>query len=110
MKLATPLLIGFSLLAFAGAPLHAAGDKDQAAAAGGASTAAAKKEAFSKLDKDGDGFVGRIEAAADADAKSKFEQLDADQDQKLSRAEYEAWGRAAAGGSGTSGRNKEKKQ
>lgn len=102
MKLARPVLIGFSLLAFAGAPLHAAGDKDKAAAA--------KKESFAKLDKDGDGFIGRIEAAADADAKSKFERLDADKDQKLSREEYEAWGRAAAGGSGTSGENKEKKQ
>jgi hypothetical protein len=109
MKLARPLLIGFSLVAFAGAPLHAAGDKDKAAA-GGASAGAAKKESFSKLDKDGDGFVGRVEAAADADAKSKFEQLDANKDQKLSRQEYEAWGRAAAGGSGTSGENKQKKQ
>ncbi|HEU4442571.1 MAG TPA: hypothetical protein VFR83_11150 [Burkholderiales bacterium] len=102
MKLATPLLIGFSLFGFAGAPLHAAGDKDKAAGA-------AKKEAFSKLDKDADGFIGRIEAAADADAKSKFKQLDADKDRKLSRDEYEAWGRAAAGGSGTSGENKQEK-
>ncbi|MGQ0750302.1 MAG: hypothetical protein ACT4PS_07195 [Betaproteobacteria bacterium] len=55
-----------------------------------------------KLDTDGDGFVGRIEAAADADAKSKFERLDQNADEKLSRQEYEAWGSVARGKPGQS--------
>ncbi len=81
MKHGNTLLVSFSLLALAGAPAYA--------------NEAANKEAFSKLDKDGDGMVGRIEAAADADAKSRFERLDANQDGKLSRAEYESSGQAA---------------
>ncbi len=101
MQFARPLLIGLSLLAFAGAPFAADRDKDKSAASGG-SAGVAKKEPFAKLDKDGDGFLGRSEAAADADARSKFGQLDADKDQKLSRQEYEAWGSAAAGASGNS--------
>jgi hypothetical protein len=35
-------------------------------------------------------MLGRIEAAADADAKSESDRLDANQDQKLSRTEYNA--------------------
>jgi hypothetical protein len=56
-------------------------------AAGGKSSAAAGKS-FSSLDTDNDGMIGRIEAAADADAKSRFEKLDTNGDGKLSRSEY----------------------
>ena len=57
---------------------------------GGAARSApsAKHESFSRLDTDNDGFIGRIEAAADADAKSNFEKLDKNKDSKLSRSEY----------------------
>lgn len=84
MKNGRTLLISFSLLAFAGAPAYA-------------NQAAGNKEAFNKLDKDGDGMLGRAEAAADADAKSRFERLDTSGDQKLSREEYQAWSSASAG-------------
>ncbi len=84
MKTGKTLLISFSLLALAGAPAYA-------------NEATANKEPFNKLDKDSDGMLGRAEAAADADAKSRFERLDTSGDQKLSREEYQAWSSASAG-------------
>ena len=112
MKLAKPMLISFALLAFASASAYAAGDAKEKSASQASSeksasqassggSSAAQKDKFSKLDMDGDGFVGRSEAAADEDAKSRFEKLDANKDQKLSQQEYQAWGSAAAGASGT---------
>jgi hypothetical protein len=58
--------------------------------ASGSPAARGKHEPFSSLDKDDDGFIGRMEATADADAKSRFEALDKDDDEKLSRSEYDA--------------------
>jgi sporulation protein YlmC with PRC-barrel domain len=77
MTRANTLIVSFSLLALAGAPAYA------------------NQEPFDKLDKDADGRIGRIEAAADADAKSRFERLDANADGKLSREEYQRWNVAA---------------
>jgi sporulation protein YlmC with PRC-barrel domain len=116
MKFAKPLLISFSLLAFAGASAYAnegakendasqakpsmsQSSKSSSASAGASASGAAKKEDFSRLDKDGDGMINRMEAAADADAKSRFEKLDSNKDEKLSQQEYQAWGSAAAGAS-----------
>ena len=82
MKTGKTLLAGFSLLALGGAPAYA-------------DDLVKNQEAFDKLDKDSDGILGRIEAASDSDAGSRFEQLDANNDQKLTRAEYDA--RAQAG-------------
>lgn len=112
MKLVKPLLVSFSLLAFAGAAYANEGAKEKSASetkpsmsgsasTGGSSGGAAKKDDFAKLDNDGDGFVGHIEAAADPDAKSRFHELDKNQDRKLSRREYDAWKSAAAGASGS---------
>jgi hypothetical protein len=65
----------------------------------------AKKQPFEKLDKDKDGFLGHSEAAADRDAASRFDELDTNGDEKVSRAEYDAWqtsgSSSAAGASGT---------
>ena len=88
MKHGKTLLVAFSLLAFAGAPAYA-------------NEAGAKKEPFTKLDKDGDGALSRAEAAADVDAKSRFERLDTNRDQKLSMAEYQAWASAGQAGAKT---------
>ena len=100
MKLVKPVVLSFSLLAFASAAAYA--NEGAKASSGGSSAAGgstASKQDFSKLDKDGDGFIGRTEAAADADAKSRFEKLDENRDQKLSRQEYQATAGASAGAS-----------
>lgn len=100
MKLVKPVVLSFSLLAFASAAAYA--NEGAKASSGGSSAAGgstANKQDFSKLDKDGDGFIGRMEAAADADAKSRFEKLDENNDQKLSRQEYQATAGASAGAS-----------
>lgn len=65
-------------------------------------TASASKKSFSELDRDNDGTLSRVEAAADADTKSNFEKLDKNNDQKLSRSEWEAGQGAAAGGTAKS--------
>lgn len=87
-----PLVLSFSLLAFAGASALADEQKpsqqpqaqqSQSQGAGGG------KQKFSELDRDNDGSLSQIEAAADANAKSRFEQLDRNNDRKLSRSEYQ---------------------
>ena len=60
------------------------------ALATGGAVFAADSGNFSRLDKDGDGFIGHGGAAADADAKSRFHALDKNNDQKISREEYAA--------------------
>ncbi|HEX6321181.1 MAG TPA: PRC-barrel domain-containing protein [Burkholderiales bacterium] len=96
MTIVKPLVLSFSLLAFAGANSYAnEPSKNQS----GARAPASAKQGFAALDTNNDGSLSRIEAAADADAKSRFEKLDQNQDQKLSRSEYEsAQGQGAASG------------
>lgn len=111
MKLVNPVVLSFSLLAFASAAAYA--NEGAKASSGSSATggSTANKQDFSKLDKDGDGFIGRTEAAADADAKSRFEKLDGNSDQKLSRQEYQGSGAASAGASGTqSGKSTQSQQ
>lgn len=79
-----------------------AGKGRQGSAAGGSSAASTSKS-FAEFDRDNDGALSRMEVAADANAKSSFDRLDKNQDQKLSRDEWEH-GQAAAGGSGAKGR------
>jgi len=43
---------------------------------------------FARLDRNGDGFVSRIEALADAEVHKRFVQFDANKDRQLSLAEY----------------------
>jgi sporulation protein YlmC with PRC-barrel domain len=73
--------------------------KQGSASAGGTSSAAAAPKRFAELDRDNDEALSRMEAAADANAKSNFDRLDKNQDQKLSRDEWEH-GQVAAGGNG----------
>jgi hypothetical protein len=84
-----------------------AGDesKQDKQGAAGASAPQPKKQPFAKLDTDGDGILGHAEAAADKDAASRFHEIDTDDDQKVSKAEYEAWnpGGGAAATGGTAG-------
>ena len=78
----------------------ACADGAKAAQADGGATSSAmerRAESFASLDSDNDGMLGRIEAAADADAKSEFDRLDSNDDQKLSRSEYLAWKQASSG-------------
>ena len=96
------LAIGVSFAALAGMSACGMLGEDRDAAAGG-STPTPQKESFSTLDKDNDGMVSRTEAAADADAASRFEKLDANKDERLSRSEYEGRGSAAGSSRGATG-------
>ena len=103
----TQILVAAALAAFAGSVVAGGEATQDKQGAAGASAPQPKKQPFSKLDTDGDGFLGHSETAADRDAASRFHEIDANKYQKLSRAEYEAWnpGDAAATG-GTSGKQK----
>ena len=52
-------------------------------------TASARADFYS-LDRNGDGYVSRIEAAADRDIAARFDQFDVDVDGRLSPTEYAA--------------------
>jgi hypothetical protein len=52
-------------------------------------TASARADFYS-LDRNGDGYVSRIEAAADKDIAARFDQFDLDVDGRLSPKEYAA--------------------
>jgi Ca2+-binding EF-hand superfamily protein len=112
MTFIKPLLVSFSLLAFAGAAIAADDAKnktetkaqssstmksDTKAAAG-----ATKERTFGSLDTNKDGSIQRAEIAAHADLAVKFKAADKNSDGKLSRSEYDAMakaeGGAAAGG------------
>lgn len=93
MTIIKPLLISFSLLAFSSASALANEEAKRQPSASGASSpsgTSAEVKSFAELDTNNDGSLGRMEAAADADAKSRFEKLDRNRDQKLSRSEYES--------------------
>jgi len=113
MTFIKPLLVSFSLLAFAGAAIAADDAKDKTetkaqspstmksdtkAAAG-----ATKERTFGSLDTNKDGSIQRAEIAAHADLAAKFKGADKNSDGKLSRSEYDAMAKAddqpaAAGG------------
>lgn len=52
--------------------------------------ASPKVPSFSELDKDVDGFVSRAEAAMAKELAARFDEADADKDDKLSKAEFDA--------------------
>ena len=114
MELRKPLILSFSLLAFASASALAqqsgqaeqkaqqaeqkaqeaekkAEQAEQKARQSGqqAQEQASKQKSFAELDSNNDGSLSQNEASADQNAKSQFEQLDQNSDQKLSRSEYE---------------------
>ena len=74
---------------------------------GASAGATAGKKSFTELDRDKDGTLSQMEAAADADAKSNFAKLDKNKDEKLSRAEWQA-GESAARGAGAGASKQEK--
>ena len=43
---------------------------------------------FARLDRNGDGFISRVEALGDAEIQKRFTQFDVDRDRQLSLAEY----------------------
>ena len=51
-------------------------------------TACAQAADFAELDRNGDGYVSRLEAAADPEVAKRFAQFDTDKDRRLSPAEY----------------------
>ena len=86
MTFIKPLLVSFSLLAFAGSAI-----------------AADDARTFGSLDTNKDGSIQRAEIAAHADLAAKFKGADKNSDGKLSRSEYDAMAKAddqpaAAGG------------
>lgn len=123
MTFIKPLLVSFSLLAFAGAAVAAddAKNKSDTKAQGSgtmksdtkASAGATKERTFASLDTNKDGSIQRAEIAAHADLAAKFKAADKNSDGKLSRSEYDAMakaeGGAAAGGSTTGMKKEEKK-
>lgn len=100
-------------LALSSAALYAGGEQRDQQKQQSSMTDPVEKQTFSALDRDNDGSVSMMEAAADPDAKQQFEELDKNNDYKLSRSEYEALervsketigsGGAAAGGTSQSG-------
>jgi Ca2+-binding EF-hand superfamily protein len=75
MKFASTLLIGASAMALAMGSAFAA-------------DTAKNDPGFNKLDKNGDGYLSRSEAAANPELAKQFKQADRNGDGKLSRAEY----------------------
>ena len=55
-----------------------------------AATACAQAADFGELDRNGDGYLSRTEAAADPEIAKRFAQFDTDKDRRLSQAEYVA--------------------
>ena len=112
MRFIKPLLVSFSLLAFAAAAQAAddtkAKSETKAQSAGTmksdtkASAGASKPQSFASLDTNKDGSISRAETAAHAELASKFKGADKNSDGKLSRSEYDAMAKAdqpaAAGG------------
>lgn len=113
MTFIKPLLVSFSLLAFAGAAVAAddAKNKGETKAQSSStmnsdtksSAGATKERTFASLDTNKDGSIQRAEIAAHADLAAKFKSADKNSDGKLSRSEYDAMAKAdgqpaAAGG------------
>jgi hypothetical protein len=95
MTFIKPLLVSFSLLAFAAVSAQAADDK-KASAAG-----ATKERSFMSLDTNKDGSLARAEVAAHADLAAKFKDADKNSDGKLSRSEYDAMAKSGAAAGAT---------
>jgi len=110
MTFIRPLLVGFSLLALAGAAIAAdeAKNKGETKAAAGAT----KERTFASLDTNKDGSIQRAEIAAHADLAAKFKGADKNSDGKLSRSEYDAMAKAEGGAAagGSTGMKKEEKK
>lgn len=87
-------------LAFGGTTAYAGGEQHQQQQSQQQSsmTDPVEKQTFSALDRDNDGTLSMMEAAADPGAKQKFKELDTNNDYQLSRSEYDALENAAAGG------------
>lgn len=80
------------------------------AASAGAGVSAAQKKTFSELDRDNDGSISRMEAAADENARSNFDEMDKNDDAKLSRDEWQTGQGAVAGGTAGKQDSKEEKR
>ncbi|HEX6320215.1 MAG TPA: PRC-barrel domain-containing protein [Burkholderiales bacterium] len=105
MTIVKPLVLSFSLLAYAGANAYAnEPSKNQS----GTGAPASAKQGFAALDTNNDGALSRIEAAADANLKSRFEKLDQNQDQKLSRSEHESAQRQSPASGGSEARDQQR--
>lgn len=107
MRFIQPIIVTFSLLAFAAAA-QAADDtkaksetKAQSSATMKSDTkaeaGATKARSFTSLDTNKDGSIARAEVAAHADLAAKFKDADKDGDGKLSRSEYDAMAKARSG-------------
>ena len=121
MTFIKPLLVSFSLLAFAGAAVAADDAKNKSetkAQSSGtmksdtkASSGATKERTFASLDTNKDGSIQRAEIAAHADLAAKFKDADKNSDGKLSRSEYDAMAKADGAGAAAGGSmNKEEKK
>ena len=122
MTFIKPLIVSFSLLAFAGSAYAADDAKNKADTKASASstmksdkkaaTGATKERTFASLDTNKDGSIQRAEIAAHADLAAKFKDADKNSDGKLSRSEYDAMAKASGGAAagGSTGMKKEAKK
>ena len=106
MTFIKPLVVSFSLLAFAGTAYAADDAKNKTDTK--ASAGATQARTFASLDTNKDGSIQRAEIAAHADLAAKFKDADKNSDGKLSRSEYDAM--AAQGGAAAGGTMKKEEQ
>ena len=107
MTFIQPIIVTFSLLAFAGAACAADDAKSKTDTK--ASAGATKARTFASLDTNKDGSIQRAEIAAHADLAAKFKDADKNSDGKLSRSEYDAMASAQAGAAAGGTMKKEEK-
>jgi sporulation protein YlmC with PRC-barrel domain len=102
--------LSFSLLAFAGAAYAQQSQQQQSQQSNQQQQSNQEqqppRQSFRQLDKDGDGFLGMAEAAADTNATSRFRELDRNGDYKLSQQEYQSGQQGSqSASSGASGKS-----
>jgi hypothetical protein len=120
MTFIKPLVVSFSLLAFAGAAYAADDAKNKADTKASApstmksdskaAAGATKERTFASLDTNKDGSIQRAEIAAHADLAAKFKDADKNTDGKLSRSEYDAMAKASGSGAAAGGTMKKEEK
>jgi hypothetical protein len=100
MKLKTALAIAVAAAFALPVAAQTSADADRSASTEKAERGATAKGGFAGIDKNRDGYLSRDEAR-DAEWNSRFSELDKDNDDRLSRSEFDAMqaGAGATGGS-----------